>query len=97
MTETTKLETEDGGRVASNAGLDRDAIIRALLEIAQAAFFLMDDCCEEQTEDGSTFTVDKTNVEVLSAALDKLDELLDDKPGYTMDGPGRAQWALLGV
>jgi hypothetical protein len=60
--------------------------------VAQSAFWMMDDCCHEV--DKGQYTVSEKDVVALSEALAKLDELPDDKPGITMDGPGRAQWAL---
>ncbi|MFP3637281.1 hypothetical protein, partial [Bacillus sp. SIMBA_033] len=28
------------------------------------------------------------------AVMDRLEELPDDRPGYTMDAPGKTEWAL---
>ena len=48
--------------------------------------------CDDQTL--GVFTVDEGDVEELNASLDALDELPNDREGYTLSGPGRAAWAL---
>lgn len=67
-------------------------IVDALLNVAQAAFWLCDDTCDDGDPD--VRHVPHESFENLSKALDVLDDLPDDKPGYTLDGPARAQWAL---
>lgn len=66
------------------------AVINALLAVAAAAFHL----CDNTENDGKTRTVDDFDFQALSDALDKLDELPDDQPGYIMEGPAKASWAL---
>lgn len=64
--------------------------MRALIELAVATFHLLDD-----TEDnGETLTVQRSDFEAVSAQLDVLDSLPDDKPGYTLGPGGRAEWAM---
>jgi len=38
-----------------------------------------------------------TDFVAMSDALDALDELPDDQPGYTMSEPAKARWALRGL
>jgi hypothetical protein len=66
-------------------------IITNLLAVASAAWHALDD--SEEASDG-THIIGLTDAAALAASLQALDELPDDKPGYTMDGPGRAEWAL---
>ncbi len=65
--------------------------LQGLLDLAQATYFAMDDAA--QLDDMSSL-VDEENANVVCNALDALDELPDDRPGYTMSGPAKARWAL---
>lgn len=64
--------------------------LHGLVELAAAAYYLADNT----EDDGSTLTVDRQDFDRLSEALDRLDELPDDKPGYTMGPAGKARWSL---
>lgn len=66
-------------------------VIVALLAVATAAWHALDD--GEQMSDGS-HRVSATDATALAASLGVLDELPDDKPGYVLHGPARAEWAL---
>jgi hypothetical protein len=65
------------------------SVVCALMSVAHDAFYALDDAEESKAEAalGESY-------HVLCSALDVLDEFPDDKPGYTLDGPGRARWAL---
>jgi hypothetical protein len=65
------------------------SVVCALLALAHDAFMALDDAEESKAKEA--FGDDYRQ---LCFALDALDELPDDKPGYTLDGPGRARWAL---
>lgn len=74
----------------------------ALLELAGAAYHMLDDCetttiTDEFDGEPRTMTISTITQHGLaetSAALDKLDELPDDQPGYTMGPAAKAAWAL---
>lgn len=65
--------------------------IEGLLELAYAGWCAMDD--GELLENG-TVVISKENYEALCDALDALDKLPDDQPGYTMEPAAKARWAL---
>lgn len=69
--------------------------IEALLELAYSAYIALEDGGEELA-DGSC-SIDGPHYERLSKALDALDELPDDRPGYTMGPAAKAGWALRGL
>jgi hypothetical protein len=71
-------------------------IVRALIEVARHAHNALDD--GEAMPDG-THRIGPTDTENLIAALDVLEQLPDDKPGYTLEGhgPAKAEWALRGL
>lgn len=70
---------------------EQHRIINLLLNVAVAAFHLCDDTADDG---GDELRTDRASFDTLSAALDKLDELPDDQPGYVMEGPAKAAWAL---
>ena len=74
--------------------MDDAKIVQMLLSVARAAYRAADDSEELLTEDGVEHRIGAADFEDLCEALDALDELPDDKPGYTLNGPGRAKWAL---
>jgi hypothetical protein len=80
---------DSGGEAALSAG-ERKAI-EALLNTAHCAWCIADD-----TEDsgGECLSVPRDGFDQLSDALDALDTLPDDQPGYTMDAAAKARWAL---
>jgi hypothetical protein len=68
-------------------------VIESLLQVAYAAFTLADDT----EDDDDSLTVTRSDFYALSAALDRLDELPDDQPGYVMECAAKARWALRGL
>lgn len=69
---------------------ERD-VIETLLVLAYKAWCLADD-----TEDagGEKLNVVRSDFDALSESLDKLNELPDYQPGYTMGESAKARWAL---
>lgn len=65
--------------------------IRRLLTVARCAEFLADGVMNDG--DG-LHIMSESDFDALSKALDALDELPDDKPGYTLSGAAKAAWAL---
>ncbi len=49
------------------------------------------------THDERQHCIDAVEFDALSEALDALDDLPDDRPGYVMHGPAKAEWALMGA
>lgn len=68
--------------------------IRILLKVAKCAESLADNSEEMEGEDGRIHLVMAADFDELSDALDLLDELPDDKPGYVLGGAAKAAWAL---
>ena len=68
--------------------------IRILLKVAECAESLADNSEEMEGEDGRIHLVMASDFDELSDALDLLDELPDDKPGYVLGGAAKAAWAL---
>ncbi|TAA20341.1 hypothetical protein [Pseudoxanthomonas winnipegensis] len=65
-------------------------VIDALLDLAYKAWCLADD-----SEDiGDSHNVEAADFDALSNALDVLQALPDDQPGYTMGEAAKARWAL---
>lgn len=67
-------------------------VIELLLDVARKAFFAMDSTCD----DGNGLHWDEQCFDELSAAMDKLDDLPDDKPDVIMGPATKAEWALRG-
>lgn len=65
--------------------------IRLLLKVAGCAETLADGVMDDGNGLHIMFAPD---FDELSEALDALDGLPDDKPGYTLSGAGKAAWAL---
>lgn len=68
-------------------------VIESLLSVAYAAWNLADDT----EDDGDSLTVARADFDALSTALDQLDDLPDDQPGYVMECAAKARWALRGL
>ncbi len=66
--------------------------IAGLIAVARAAFSVADDA----EDDGAAYQVkvSRADVDALGEALDTLDELPDDQPGYSMGPSNKAEWAL---
>jgi hypothetical protein len=67
-------------------------VIGLVLDVAYRAFLAADNSEDDSTPD--FIKVNRSDFDALSDALDKLDELPDDQPGYVMEGPAKARWAL---
>lgn len=78
------------GAVARPAlsAIERQAI-DGLLDVALQAWWATDDAADDVIEPEGTRR--------LSSALDKLDQLPDDQPGYVMEVAAKARWALRGL
>lgn len=99
---TALIREEEKGYARGMADIRKEStpIVESLLVLALASFHALDDSEERQMareigeDEVPVFILDLDNYETVCTALDTLDLLPDDKPGYTMDGPGRARWAL---
>lgn len=79
--------------------LEREArdTVEKLIAVARAAWHATDNSEEVERGDGRQYCIDAVQFDALSEALDALDELPDDRPGYVMHGPAKAEWALMGA
>ena len=68
--------------------------IRILLKVAKCAESMADNSEEMEGEDGRIHVGTAADFDELSDALDLLDELPDDNPGYVLGGAAKAAWAL---
>lgn len=69
--------------------------IRRLLKVAECAENMANNFSEEiEGDDGRGVFCHQHAFDELSDALDLLDELPDDKPGYVLGGAAKAAWAL---
>ena len=69
--------------------------IRRLLKVAGAAESMANDFSMHVLDSGGEHViVEQSAFNELSEALDSLDELPDDKPGYVLGGAAKAAWAL---
>lgn len=75
--------------------LEKQAIM-ALIKLAVAAMDAMENS-EGRTEDVEVAVIFDPWIAPLNAALDELDALPDDRPGYVMSVAAKAQWALRGL
>lgn len=73
------------------------AVIRALIALAHATFLALEDSEEFEGDHGRCHSITGQDFDDVVAALDALDELPDDRPGYTLAPYGKAQWALRGL
>lgn len=87
-------EPQDGLVSPLFAGPASQHVIAALVDVALRAFDLLDNAEESGPVGESVFTVHVDDVNALSDALDVLDALPDDQPGYVMGPAAKAQWAL---
>lgn len=69
-------------------------VIEDLLTLTSDVFQALDNSEEREGDDGREHAIDATWFDPVSEALDKLEALPDDQPGYTMDAPAKAGWAL---
>lgn len=71
--------------------------INALLAVATAAYEAMDNSEERANASGgedAEYVIQGNDFTALSAAMDQIDALPDDRPGCTLSGGARARWAL---
>ena len=68
--------------------------IRKLVQVARAAWNAADNGLGVLVDNGIELRVSPADFDRLSDALGLLDMLPDDKPGFTLSGPARAEWAL---
>jgi len=80
---------EESSKVAPNR-----AVVDLLVKVASTAFLALEDSEEREGEDGRIHVLDSSSFDALSNALDALDQLPDDRPGYTMGPAQKAEWAL---
>lgn len=69
-------------------------VVLALVQVARAAWNAADNGLGVLAEDGIELRVSPVDFDAISDALGLLDMLPDDKPGFTLNGPARAEWAL---
>lgn len=72
--------------------LEKQAIM-ALIKLAVAAMDAMENS-EGRREDEEVVILFEPWTGQLNTALDELDKLPDDRPGYIMSSAAKAQWAL---
>ncbi|MFM0243842.1 hypothetical protein [Paraburkholderia sediminicola] len=81
--------------VQAEAGrMDDVAVVKSLIDVVRATFVALDDSEEGCGDDGRMHVIDSANFDAVCTAMEQLEALPDDKPGYTMDAPGKAGWAL---
>lgn len=70
------------------------AVIRALVELARVTLLAYGDSEEFEGDHGRCHSISGQDFDDVEKALNVLDELPDDKPGYTLAPSGKAEWAL---
>lgn len=83
------MSNPNASPTAALSDLER-AALEGLLSLAYASWNLADNT----GDDGNGLMVEQADFQQLSDALDRLDELPDDQPGYTMEAAAKARWAL---
>lgn len=66
-------------------------VIEMLLGLVYAVWCALDD---SEEIDGDRHIIDGGNFKALCDAIDAIEELPDDRPGYTMGAAAKARWAL---
>jgi hypothetical protein len=79
---------------AEGVRVDEVAVVKSLIDVVRATFIALDDSEEGCGDDGRIHVIDSANFDAVCTAMESLEELPDDQPGYTMDAPGKAEWAL---
>lgn len=69
-------------------------VVFALVQVARAAWNAADNGLGVLVDNGTELRVSPVDFDAISDALGLLDMLPDDKPGFTLNGPARAEWAL---
>lgn len=73
---------------------DARAVITMLINLARTTYHALDNSEECTGDDGRFHAIGGPEFDEMSDALDALEELPDDRPGYTLAAPGKAEWAL---
>ena len=68
--------------------------IQWLLNVVQRVRLALDDSEEMEGDQGRQHAIDGQHFDDVSTALERLEELPDDKPGVTMGPTQKAEWAL---
>lgn len=71
--------------------LGEKAVIKELLALAGAIYFALED--SEEIAEGK-HVIEAEHINSLMEVIDELENLPDDRPGYTMSYPAKAAWAL---
>lgn len=69
-------------------------VIRDLIALARITHQALDDSEEFEGDDGRAHAIAAQAFDDMDEALDRLDALPDDRPGYTLGPAGKAEWAL---
>lgn len=73
---------------------DVKELLGVLIDLVRATHDLLDDTEESGPAKSPVLTIEPEDFDAVSKILDKLDELPDDKPGYTMGPATKTEWAL---
>lgn len=79
---------------AGQATVTEYTAIQWLLNVAQRVHLALDDSEEMEGDQGRQHAIDGQHFDDVSTALERLEELPDDKPGVTMGPAQKAEWAL---
>jgi hypothetical protein len=71
--------------------------LQLLINLARATDEAMDSSEETGPNSHRLVTISGAELVELEAALEELNTLPDDRPGYVMSGPARAEWAMRGL
>lgn len=69
-------------------------VIAKLIALTRAVNLALDDCEERDGIDGREHVIDSVNFDAVCDALEALEELPDNKPGWAMSAADKAEWAL---
>lgn len=69
-------------------------VIAKLVALARAVNIALDDSEERDGADGREHVIGSVNFDAVCNALDALEELPDNKPGWAMNAADKAAWAL---
>ncbi|MBI3146346.1 MAG: hypothetical protein HYZ18_14060 [Pseudogulbenkiania sp.] len=69
-------------------------VVTKLIVLASEVYLALENSEELCGEDGRFHKIDSIEFDAVCTALDALDDLPDDKPGYALGPAGKAEWAL---
>ena len=69
-------------------------VIAKLIALTRAVNIALDDSEERDGIDGREHVIDSVNFDAVCDALEALEELPDNKPGWAMNAADKAEWAL---